>query len=733
MGRGIIKEYMSVERVGSRRREVYAVLVLGALFFPSLSLAATVTYASNKVMGPTNGLVGYWTMNAQDINWTTNTIIDRSGMGNVGTFVGMATKTAPTMGKVGQGLKFLPSPTVDYIDTGSGDTISDLGPLTVSFWENMQPNGGSGGRVIQKSASPLLIQGWYVQLSSTGIGFNVGASPTKMFSSSQTSTFTGGWHHIVITWDGGLLRSGVTYYRDGVLLGTSASGNDGSGTRQTDVGFPLFIGGYSGQTVSNQFPGSLDEVRIYNRILTPTEIKQLYNVGQVQLASTPKKNTSGLVGWWTFDGPDVNWTTGTVLDRSGSGKNGILTNMATKTSPVAGKLAQGLKFSDQFGGAVVIGSSVKVDNSSSGAITAWIKTSGSNYGLEQTIFGYGGATEVGLGDHLEFYVGTDNSLKFEFGDDINGIVVLGGPVLQTNRWYHVAIVSSDTSYQMYVDGISVSFTGTNNGMWFADVSPNEPDESSIGRLMDDGIQQHDFNGVIDDVRIYNRILSPTEVAKLYKEGQVTVNSFTCGVSTVKDVDGNVYNTVKIGTQCWMKQNMRVGTRINVASNQTNNGIVEKYCYGDNPANCTANNPNQPDGGLYQWNEAMQYSTTPGAQGICPAGWHIPTHDEFTTLERAVCTSGSCATDFPYDTTTTGYRGTTEGTKLKTNGTSLFEGNLSGYSIGGSFNNRGAFGIFWSSLSSGGNAWYRYLVSGFAQVYRYAGDQSGGLSVRCLQN
>ena len=55
--------------------------------------------------------------------------------------------------------------------------------------------------------------------------------------------------------------------------------------------------------------------------------------------------------------------------------------------------------------------------------------------------------------------------------------------------------------------------------------------------------------------------------------------------------------------------------------------------------------------LYQWNEAMQYSSTPGAQGICPAGWHIPTHDQFTTLERSVCTSGSCATDFPYDITT----------------------------------------------------------------------------------
>jgi uncharacterized protein (TIGR02145 family) len=195
----------------------------------------------------------------------------------------------------------------------------------------------------------------------------------------------------------------------------------------------------------------------------------------------------------------------------------------------------------------------------------------------------------------------------------------------------------------------------------------------------------------------------------------------------------VYNTLKIGTQCWMKQNMRVGTRINVAGNQSNNSIIEKYCYADTASNCTTNHPNQPDGGLYQWNEAMQYSSTPGAQGICPAGWHIPTHDQFTTLERSVCTSGSCATDFPYDITTTGYRGTTEGTNLKPNGTSLFEGNLAGDSFGGSFYNRGAGGLFWSSLGSGGSAWYRYLSSGGAQVYRNQVDQSFGLSVRCLKN
>src|ERR1017187_5362842 len=105
--------------------------------------------------------------------------------------------------------------------------------------------------------------------------------------------------------------------------------------------------------------------------------------------------------------------------------------------------------------------------------------------------------------------------------------------------------------------------------------------------------------------------------------------------------GKTYNTVAIGGQCWLKENLNVGTRINGSVNQTNNGIIEKYCYNDDTANC------KTYGGLYKWAEAVQYkngatnTTSPNpaftgnVQGICPSGWHIPTYAEFTTLSNAV--------------------------------------------------------------------------------------------------
>jgi uncharacterized protein (TIGR02145 family) len=101
------------------------------------------------------------------------------------------------------------------------------------------------------------------------------------------------------------------------------------------------------------------------------------------------------------------------------------------------------------------------------------------------------------------------------------------------------------------------------------------------------------------------------------------SSFTCGEQVT--YEGKTYNTVEIGTQCWFQENLNAGTKLNGTQASTNNGIIEKYCYNDLESNCDIY------GGLYDWNELMQYVTTEGVQGICPSGWHVPTIGEFTDL------------------------------------------------------------------------------------------------------
>jgi len=191
------------------------------------------------------------------------------------------------------------------------------------------------------------------------------------------------------------------------------------------------------------------------------------------------------------------------------------------------------------------------------------------------------------------------------------------------------------------------------------------------------------------------------------------------------------NWQTIGTQTWAKANLNVGTRIAVAINQTNNGgtnIIEKYCYGDTDAGCTNTDSNGiVYGGLYQWDEAMQYVTTEGAQGICPTGSHIPTDNDWIILEVQLgMTQGQA--DIGYD-----WRGTDQGTKLKSGGSSGLNMPLAGDGTVGYFNDLSWGANLWSSSESSPRAWSRYLSSGRATVWRAPFAKYSGFSVRCLGN
>jgi uncharacterized protein (TIGR02145 family) len=102
-------------------------------------------------------------------------------------------------------------------------------------------------------------------------------------------------------------------------------------------------------------------------------------------------------------------------------------------------------------------------------------------------------------------------------------------------------------------------------------------------------------------------------------------SYCCGFVLVDSRDGQSYNTVQIGDQCWLAANLNIGAMIPGSNNMTNNSVIEKYCYNDNPANCNVY------GGLYLWDEMMSYVNNPGVQGICPVGWHLPSDPEWMTL------------------------------------------------------------------------------------------------------
>ncbi len=223
----------------------------------------------------------------------------------------------------------------------------------------------------------------------------------------------------------------------------------------------------------------------------------------------------------------------------------------------------------------------------------------------------------------------------------------------------------------------------------------------------------------------------------YSTDDVAIIFFQCSSLLIDQRDGQNYNTVLIGSQCWIAENLNIGTRIDGSGEQTDNHTFEKYCYDNNTSNC------EVYGGLYQWDEMMQYVTTEGAQGICPTGWHLPTDDEYKTMEMHLGMTQAQA-DVTQD-----YRGTDQGSKLAGNeslwlnggldqnanfGTSGFAGLPGGYRFeSGTIFYLTKYTLFWSSSEDGSDAWYRSLYYGNAKVYRYQYGKAYGFSVRCIRD
>ncbi len=199
----------------------------------------------------------------------------------------------------------------------------------------------------------------------------------------------------------------------------------------------------------------------------------------------------------------------------------------------------------------------------------------------------------------------------------------------------------------------------------------------------------------------------------------------CGDILTDPRDGQKYNTVKIGEQCWMAENLNIGTRIDGIIDQTNNGIIEKYCYNNDENNC------DQLGGLYQWNEMMQYSTIQGQQGICPEGWHLATDSEWFIMENHV---DPTVTDPNYQ----GWRGVDCGEKLLHGGSSGFEALLAGKRVWntGNFATLDIKAFFWTSTINPYNTihiWYRTLETHNPQAYRNGCVKPYGLAVRCIKD
>jgi uncharacterized protein (TIGR02145 family) len=203
-----------------------------------------------------------------------------------------------------------------------------------------------------------------------------------------------------------------------------------------------------------------------------------------------------------------------------------------------------------------------------------------------------------------------------------------------------------------------------------------------------------------------------------------------GISTVTDIDGNVYQGIQIGTQCWTQSDLRVSKYRNGDNIPT--GLSNSAWQNTTSGAYAIYNNDPVNDGLY--GKLYNHYAVTDSRGLCPTGWHVPTDGEWTTLENhlgGAGVAGGALKSTATQPTPGGWSPPNTGATNSSAFTALPGGLRSNH---GGFNFMTNYGYWWSSsVFSGSFAWSRYLYSDVIFVSRYDYFRSYGFSVRCCRD
>ncbi|MDP3772440.1 MAG: LamG domain-containing protein [bacterium] len=483
---------------------VFSFVVLLSFFAPHIADAAVIIQRPVYV-GLTNGLVGSWSFDGPDM--AGNAAYDRSGNNNTGTLTNGPVRG---IGKIGQALSF--DGVDDRVNIGSSASLNILGDFSFSGWFKANGNYTTAQAFVANSNGQSGNYAVTFALTDNKFEFWNWAGGSNITSTRSISDDN--WHHYAATRTGTTGNWTLNLYIDGILDKTETSTTNPAGDS-----FITAIGRF-GEFDGYYLNGNLDDVRIYNRVLSPQEIKRLYNIGGTFKVNAPRYTgslTSGLVGAWSFDGPDMAGVN--AYDRSGSFATGTLTNGPART---VGKIGQALEFDGVDDYVSTTYAPIFADGADF-SFTAWVKApslanvtadivgSLANTGISdetiRLIFNASGCTS----GKIEWIVRDTNSVS---GDDVCST----SSSFDNNVWHHVVgVFDEDVSLYLYVDGVLQGSTAVTNGSGDA-----EKDFTGypfyIGARNGQGAADTFLSGSIDDVRIYNRALSADEIKRLYNIG-----------------------------------------------------------------------------------------------------------------------------------------------------------------------------------------------------------------------
>lgn len=452
----------------------------------------------------------------------TNDVCNSGSYGSTldGTESGMsipATSTSgwTTNGKFGRALNY--DGTDDYVSIPDNDAIDfpNSQNFAVSFWIKDGSGNANGDSIVEKWSGTGGYPYSFRYTTGNSIAFRRYDGTNNPVATGTRAINDSLWHHIM----GVRVDSTIKLYIDGILQDSQTDSTSGDTTN----GSALFLGR---RGASNYYAGTIDELKIYNYSLNESEMKLEYNqgksavMGATYVDSTGSPNyaaskeycvpgdstsCSSPVGEWKLD----EGAGSTTYDTSGNGNTATFASTASWTSGKKGK-AVNLNGTSDY---VNLGHPSAINLANTFSISAWVRATSSVAGsgiITETFAGGADRVQYGLGFGLDD--GTDNKLQVGFYDGSGWAIAEDSTAFTQDLWTHVEGTWDGTTLKLYKNGTQVA-TNTPGRSTAADT-----EDIRIGARHDTAGTVDFFPGAIDDVRIFDYVRSPAQVAWEYNHG-----------------------------------------------------------------------------------------------------------------------------------------------------------------------------------------------------------------------
>ena len=397
--------------------------------------------------------------------------------------------------------------TSDYVNLGDSDDFSfdnvvDDSPLSFSVWFKSNLSVGNLQTLLAKATNNNSVE-YLLTTSSVGgvslVFHKSGAGYGSYIVGTSSTTYTPNqWTHVVATYDGSLLATGIKIYINGVDdTGTPVSGGAYNGQSNTTA--DLLIGNRntsSGQEMS----GRMADVRIYNAELTASQVSDLYAGADVQ---------TNLIGHWLTDNDDVE-------DKAGTNDGTNFGSAYSDDNPPMDLIPFGQKsrlFSSDY---INTNTGFQSVFQSSFSISTWVRLDDGIPSNNQMLFGNQSAAPV---SRVLIFLDTAGALTFGyFSNGLQARAEIDQNFANGDTgWFHYTAVVEPTGITIYKDGLVQTLDATDDGDMSAVTMGDYGTDIDcyIGARNNDGIPDLNIAGNIADFRIYDSALSASDVTKIY--------------------------------------------------------------------------------------------------------------------------------------------------------------------------------------------------------------------------